>query len=123
MSRDEEERFCQIRVTGYPSLAAFIANDPDHSTAVYQRFDELSARNLLYLQSELAELKAQQEELDRADYTGDQDDKKIARDWKSFRKHADDGDAEGQKRVHLVHKIRSKLKEYSTSAQEASNVT
>ena len=43
---------------GYPSLAAFIASDKDKSTVIYRRFDRLSARNLLYLQSELAELEA-----------------------------------------------------------------
>jgi hypothetical protein len=45
---------------GYPSLAEFIASDPDHTSLVFRRFDKLAARNLLYLQSELAELEAKQ---------------------------------------------------------------
>ena len=45
---------------GYPSLAADIANDPDRTSLVFRRFDKLAVRNLLYLQSELAELEAMQ---------------------------------------------------------------
>jgi hypothetical protein len=39
---------------GYAELAAYISIDPDFQ--IYRRFDRLSARNLLYLQSEMAEL-------------------------------------------------------------------
>src|SRR3954453_9546626 len=66
--RDEEmDLFEASYVPGYAPLAAFIAKDPDHSTAIYHRFDELSARNLLYMQSELFELKAKQAEFDQDD--------------------------------------------------------
>lgn len=51
---------------GYPRFAAFVANDEDHSTAIYRRFERLSARNLLYLETELAELEAAQDQLDAA---------------------------------------------------------
>jgi hypothetical protein len=43
---------------GFPSLADFIASDHDRTSLVFKRFDKLAARNLLYLQSELAELEA-----------------------------------------------------------------
>jgi hypothetical protein len=43
---------------GFPSLANFIASDHDRTSLVFRRFDKLAARNLLYLQSELAELEA-----------------------------------------------------------------
>jgi hypothetical protein len=49
---------------GYPQYAAFIATDPDGSTTVYRRFDRLAARNLLYLESELADLEVKQNQLD-----------------------------------------------------------
>lgn len=48
------------KLSGFPSLVAFIASDRDRTTLIYKRFDELAARNLLYLQSELAKLQAQQ---------------------------------------------------------------
>ncbi|KAF2622485.1 hypothetical protein BU25DRAFT_443147 [Macroventuria anomochaeta] len=41
---------------GFPSLAQFIASDPDHTSLVFRRLDRLAARNLLYIQSELVEL-------------------------------------------------------------------
>jgi hypothetical protein len=41
-------------LSGYPSFAAFISQDPD--AAIYRKFERLSARNLLYLQSELHHL-------------------------------------------------------------------
>jgi hypothetical protein len=41
---------------GYPALADFIAQDPDHETFVFRRFKGLSARNILNLQGELIAL-------------------------------------------------------------------
>lgn len=45
---------------GYPSIAEDISSDPDRTSLVFRRFDKLAVRNLLYLQSELAELEAMQ---------------------------------------------------------------
>jgi hypothetical protein len=44
---------------GFPSLSEFVASDLDRTSLVFRRFDRLAARNLLYLQSELAELEAE----------------------------------------------------------------
>jgi hypothetical protein len=41
---------------GYPTLADFIAQDPDHETFVFRRFKQLGARNILNLQGELIKL-------------------------------------------------------------------
>ena len=49
----------------YPSLAAFIASDPDQTSAIYKGFNRLAPRHLLHLQSQLAELEAEQDRLDR----------------------------------------------------------
>jgi hypothetical protein len=49
---------------GYPRFAAFIANDEDKSTTIYRRFERLAARNILFLESELAELEYKQDRLD-----------------------------------------------------------
>jgi hypothetical protein len=68
MHSDVENDAVKINyLKGYPSLAAFIASDKDKSTVIYRRFDRLSARNLLYLQSELAELEVKQDAFDRED--------------------------------------------------------
>lgn len=51
-------------VMGYPRFAAFISSDEDRSTTIYRRFERLSARNLLYLETELQELEETQDRLD-----------------------------------------------------------
>ena len=106
------EKAVQIQyVRGYPSLAAFIASDKDKSTVIYRRFDRLSARNLLYLESELVELEARQDAFDALDLAGSMDDKQCARNWEFFKERASED--EGQKeRMNLVQEIRAKIKEY-----------
>jgi hypothetical protein len=52
----------------------------ERSTAIFKRFDRLAARNLLYIQSELAELQAKLDEFDRQDsICNDMDQKQRAR--------------------------------------------
>ena len=98
-------------VKGYPSLAAFIASDCDKSTAIYRRFDRLSARNLLYLQSELLELDA----LDAEDSRGLIEDKESSRNWQSLqRKAAEPGNTRQKERVEVLKEIRTLMKEYRT---------
>jgi hypothetical protein len=50
---------------GYPSLAEFVAQDPDHETFVFRRFKALGARNLLHLQGELITLEDEIAAVDR----------------------------------------------------------
>ncbi|KAI8939335.1 hypothetical protein NX059_003126 [Plenodomus lindquistii] len=38
---------------GYPALAHWMAQDPDNETLIFRKFDDLSTRNLLYMQAEL----------------------------------------------------------------------
>lgn len=71
---------------GYPSLAAFVASDRDRTTLIYKRFDELAARNLLYLQSELAELQHQQRAFDQVDIIADMKTKQCARSYGDLKK-------------------------------------
>ncbi|KAL4943117.1 hypothetical protein BDV06DRAFT_190707, partial [Aspergillus oleicola] len=117
MVSDPENDGIEVRyVEGFPSLADFIASDHDHSTFIFKRFNRLSARNLLYLQSELAELEALQDEYDREDYRSlDPIANHGRRDWTVFRNRA--GNKSGnhpddKKRMDLALKIRAKLKEY-----------
>ena len=49
---------------GYPALARWIASDQDYEGFVFRRFDRLSARNLLNLQSRLLALEKAIDELD-----------------------------------------------------------
>jgi hypothetical protein len=114
MTSDPEKDGIEVAyVKGYPSLAAFIASDRDHSSVLYRRFDKLGARNLLYLQSELAELERRQDEFDREDLLDDDlATKKAARDWKSFEAASQNPGSKSEERMKLVKEIREKIKEY-----------
>jgi hypothetical protein len=73
-----------IRVKGYPSLATFIASDAGKSASIYRRFDRLYARNLLCLQSKLAELEVRQDAFDAENLNVSVIDEKCARNWEAF---------------------------------------
>jgi hypothetical protein len=111
LNKDLEKE--QHNISGFPSLANFIASDRDRTTLIYKRFDELAARNLLYLQSELAELQAKQREYDEQDFRGDLDTKQCARNYAEFQKQSEAGGSEDQiKRRKLMLRVRETLKEY-----------
>jgi hypothetical protein len=112
MERDTEKHVSPL-IRGFPSLADFIASDIDHSSVIYRRFSRLSARNLLYLQSELAELEVQQDALDSEDLKASTDEKSVLRDWKEFRTRAAAGSIRDIERMDLAKKIQVALKEYS----------
>jgi hypothetical protein len=78
---------------GYPSLANFIASDRDRTTLIYKRFDELAARNLLYLAAELAT-------------------KQCARNFSDFKKAQEANEPKQQERWELMKQIRDTLKDY-----------
>ncbi|GKU06633.1 hypothetical protein FLAG1_09514 [Fusarium langsethiae] len=99
-------------IRGFPSLADFIASDVDHSSVIFKRFSRLSARNLLYLQSELAELEAQQNVFDSEDLKASMDEKSTLRDWKTFKARAASGSRRDIERMELARKIQEALKEY-----------
>ena len=97
------------RLEGYPSFAEFIARDGD--AAIYRKFGHLSARNLLYLQSELHELEDRLQELDREDVrrVADDEAQKAARAWSHF---SDAGNTRAKSHRDLQATIRAKLQEY-----------
>ena len=115
MRKDSENQPAEIHyVKGYPSLAAFIASDCDKSTAIYRRFDRLSARNFLYLQSELVEHEARQDALDAEALCGTLEGKDSAKNWHTLRKRAaEPGNIGDKERLEVLQEIRMKIKEYS----------
>ncbi|KAF7511280.1 hypothetical protein GJ744_004845 [Endocarpon pusillum] len=104
-------------LASYASLAKFVSSDPDHSTAIFKTFDRLAARNLLYLQSELAEFQAQQDRYDEDDLKAgitSHDWHKLrqsSRDWNALVENSKN-DGRLRSRVQLAYKIRKKIKEY-----------
>jgi hypothetical protein len=101
-------------LSGYLSLASFITSDRDRTTLIYNRFDELAARNLLYLQSELAELQHPQRSFDQEDLSSNltTDNKKCARNFLDFSLAAEAQDQEQKERWDLMLRIRGLLKEH-----------
>ena len=98
---------------GFDSLAEFVANDHDANSAQFNIFNEIAARNLLYLQSELAELSRRQDEFDRMDLLeGDHATSGTARDWREFTNAATVKKSKARKRLRLAKEIRQRLKEY-----------
>ena len=101
---------------GFASVADLVASDPDKSGTIYRRFDRLSARSLLYLESKLAVLESTQERFDEEDGTNDSFTlKSAATSWEEFEEQAKDSDRpEIQKRMKLVTEIAATLKTYRT---------
>ncbi|KAJ3544900.1 hypothetical protein NM208_g2782 [Fusarium decemcellulare] len=94
-------------VDGFPSLADFIASDRDGTAAIFKRFNRLAARNLLLLQSELAELQAKLDEYDEEDKKS-REGLQALRNWEEYKSKND----HNSDRIRLVEKIRGTMKEY-----------
>lgn len=113
----EKDGFVTRELTNFASLAAFIAEDLDHTAVIFKRFGRLAARNLLYLQSELAALQALQDEYDREDLRNAvvandyQALGKAGRDWPAFVKRAQ-CDEKFKQRMQLAESVREKMKQY-----------
>jgi hypothetical protein len=107
-------------IDGFPLVADKIDSDVDKTTTIYRRFDRLTARNLLLMQAELAELETLQNRYDAEDLRKrDQVTIECHRDWGEFEKYSSATENNGQptwpdqkEKMKLVMKIREKLKEY-----------
>ena len=103
------------RLNGYPSFAHFIARDRE--AAIYRKFAHLSARSLLYQQSQLHELERQLFDLDQQDAKcfDNEDSQKVARNWTHY-----SGDSEcAVQHRDLQKKIKIAIKEYRKSASQS----
>jgi hypothetical protein len=107
-------------INGFPRVAEKLASDPDRTTTIFRRFDRLSARNLLLLETELAELEAEQDRLDCEDKKLiSMEIRKCHSDWTIFEALGTEKDAHGTptnpgqaKKFKLAMKIREKIKDY-----------
>ena len=97
------------RLEGYPSFAEFIAKDKD--AAIYRRYESLSARNLLYQQSELHHLEKKAAELDQEEAKDIENvnAQQAARYWNYY---ANDTSGPGHVRRALQDEIKIKMKAY-----------
>ena len=98
--------------TGFSEVAAFIAKDADSTTTIYRRFDRLSAKNLLYLQSRLQKLEALDYAIDNEDILNiTKDAVKSSSSWEDLEKLALT-DKRERKRLDLAKQIEETIKAY-----------
>lgn len=137
MVNEEQHNTNRYYVSGFGALADFINSDEDHSTAVYSRFGKLAARDLLFYQSELAELQSRQDEYDLEDARDVEDLQKPGniirqhtRDWVTFQLAASTNtnttdtstSDRWKKRMDLAMTIRKTLMEYQEALIRHSKV-
>jgi hypothetical protein len=112
-AKKEPDMIDASQLHGHAVFADFIASDDELS--VYKSFNRLSARNLLYLQSELLELEALLAEFDERDSTeGDYDTLLSTKCWETFAARAEENPREKEK-MEIIRRIRSLTKEYCRS--------
>jgi hypothetical protein len=100
-------------LVGYPRLAEVYADDPDCETLVFRKFDELSARNLLRMQSDMLSLELKLRDLDRAMCSRGSPDKcSTLLDYQAIERHAQNLTPDEKIKQRLEKDLASKVKEY-----------
>ena len=98
---------------GFAALSSLMASDDDQELLIFRKFDEISARNLLYLQCELLSIEERLKRCDRrVSSSGDIDLEEAAEIWEVMVEQAKDGRAEAQEMMEVVKELRLKIKEY-----------
>ncbi|CAK1356504.1 hypothetical protein CB0940_10959 [Cercospora beticola] len=118
------EKGIQRSPHGLPGLASFTARDPDHETYIFRRFNDLTARNLLHLQSELLDLRQQLCELDSdaTSSTASGELKVCMQNPQLLHKLAAERDGPEKKLVMLLEKVERKLDKYQRAVLQASEM-
>lgn len=97
---------------GYPAVSQFISSDLDGESYVFRKFRTLTARKLLYMQSEILELEEQLADFDRAAATSpDWELHLAARSWERLIANAESREKEKQIR-NVIDEIEVKLDNY-----------
>jgi hypothetical protein len=111
--RENVPRQPSHRTEGFAAVAKWTAMDPDNETLIYRKFDELAARNLLYLQSELLFLEQKLYDMDKKDASSDDMDlKDAARTWETLMRQIKSDDQKAKDRMALIRDLRAKMREY-----------
>ncbi|GJN86179.1 hypothetical protein PLIIFM63780_009758 [Purpureocillium lilacinum] len=99
--------------TGFPRLASRMAMSPDYETFIFRRYDRLSARNLLHLESRLAYLDWKLSQADQeAALSQDNETLRSVRVWEAFEDHARDPSRPECARMKIAEQVREALQEY-----------
>ncbi|ORX92926.1 hypothetical protein BCR34DRAFT_608683 [Clohesyomyces aquaticus] len=98
---------------GYPTLAHYIARDPDNETYVFRKFNRMGARNLLHLQCKIIALEKEIDDLDdAAQRSKDSKAQQASLRWETLIELADDEKRPEKQRVEKLEHLKKLLKEY-----------
>ncbi|KNB00328.1 hypothetical protein FOXG_03925 [Fusarium oxysporum f. sp. lycopersici 4287] len=108
---------------GFAALSSLMASDGDQELLIFRRFDDISARNLLYLQCELLSIEDRLKKWDR-NVLKSRNTKleEVAYRWEEMVKQAKEGKDEAKEMMELVYQLRSKIKEYHEALELQSRV-
>lgn len=110
---DVERTNSETKAKGFRALAERIARGPDHEIFIFRRFDQLSARNIINLESRLAYLESKLEVADQIAEKSEDITTLISTEcWEGFESSADDPVRPEHGRMKLVKEISHALKEY-----------
>ncbi|KAJ9604335.1 hypothetical protein H2200_011169 [Cladophialophora chaetospira] len=102
-----------VHIDGYRGLAWFMVSDKDRSPCIFRRFDELAARNLLYLQSQLLAIEDKLKELDVDHIAAPLSVKAGLRNWNGMETDVDETCRQSMmERTALILKLRETMREY-----------
>ncbi|KAF3058688.1 hypothetical protein GL218_05839 [Daldinia childiae] len=99
--------------TGFPLLAQRITVNPDYEAFIFRKFDRLSARNLLHLESRLVYLEYKLDQADKQAALGsDNETRRSIRAWEAFEQNSKDETRPEHDRMKMVEEVSERLKEY-----------
>ncbi|KAI3588004.1 hypothetical protein IWW34DRAFT_601883 [Fusarium oxysporum f. sp. albedinis] len=108
---------------GFAALSSLMVSDGDQELLIFRRFDDISTRNLLYLQCELLSIEDRLKKWDR-NVLKSRNTKleEVAYRWEEMVKQAKEGKDEAKEMMELVYQLRSKIKEYHEALELQSRV-
>jgi hypothetical protein len=110
MSADQAARLPSL---GFAALSSWIVSDRDQELLVFRKFGEISARNLLYLQSELLSIEARLKAWDKKVQSSNNTSlEEVAETWEMTIEQANAGNPEAKELLELMNQLRAKIKEY-----------
>ncbi|KAF1835267.1 hypothetical protein BDW02DRAFT_588228 [Decorospora gaudefroyi] len=98
---------------GYPTLAKWIAQDPDGEPLLFRKFGTLAARNILHLQCQLVKLEHEIEDLDEEIRTTENmETQRCLQRWENLMENAKVPNSLESKQVAKLAELQELLKEY-----------
>lgn len=107
------------RKRGFPALADMIAVNPGYEAFIFRKFDRLSARNLLHLESRLAYFEKKLDQADEQGERGDNETLRSLRSWEAFQENAEDATRPEHSRMKMEMEMGDTLKEYREILSDA----